>query len=758
MGSGKAQPLNAKVLTDCGFELMKNIKVGTKVYGEDGNLHMVIGIYPQGLKPIYRITFSDGSSTECSDEHLWTYQKPQDKSKNIYRTSTLKEIMNEPLYKITNRNDKNWQFFIPITNPIKFNKQNLSINPYVLGVLLGDGHLSNSTGRDSVVLTNCEKDIIEKISKILSNDYSLNLTSDKSESYIIVDKNSDMYNNIKGSHKNKFKENLDNLNLLGHTAKDKFIPKNYLFSSIEDRIELLQGLIDTDGEVHSDYSYSTVSNQLALDVQFLVQSLGGTAKINKRYTYYIYKNEKKRGLKSYRITIKLPNTILPFSSKKHFNTYKKSHVFPKRTIQSIKFIGNKECQCILVNNPTHLYLTNDFIVTHNTESAINQMNLDTTNKYIYITPYLDEVERIKTRCEKRNFISPQNKGKGKLDSLHYNLGHGENIASTHALFKSYNDYTLELIKNGNYKLILDEVFDVIEKINIHKKDLDMLINTKTMQINKETRQVVWLDNEYDGDFNILMNMVKTNNVILYKDNLLLWTFPIEVFKAFKEVIILTYLFDAQVQKYYYDMNHVDIVYIGTHKENNKFMFTNKPEIPEYTKSLINKVHILYDEKLNLIGDYDYSLSVSWFEREKKIRQKPLIKKLKNNIQNVFTNKFKSASQYNMWTTYKDYKGLLSGKGYTSGFLSYNTRSTNEYRIKTHLAYCANIYFNPYLKNYFLDHGVEVKEDKFALSELIQWIWRSAIRDGKEIWIYIPSKRMRTLLQEWLNSLSKGNII
>lgn len=391
-----------------------------------------------------------------------------------------------------------------------------------------------------------------------------------------------------------------------------------------------------------------------------------------------------------------------------------------------------------------------------TESAINKMNSDTTNKYIYITPYLDEVERIKTRCSKREFISPQNKGSGKLDSLHYNLGHGKNIASTHALFKSYNEYTLELIKNGNYKLILDEVFDVVEKINIHKKDLNMLINTKTMQVKKDTRQVIWLDNEYDGDFNILMDMVKTNNVILYKDNLLLWTFPIEVFKAFKEVIILTYLFDAQIQKYYYDMNQIDITYIGTHKDNNTFIFTNKPEIPEYTKTLINKVHILYDDKLNLIGDYDYSLSVSWFEREKKVRQKPLIKKLKNNIQNVFTNKFKSVSQYNMWTTYKDYKHLLSGKGYTSGFLSYNIRSTNEYRDKTHLAYCANVYFNPYLKNYFLDHGVEVKEDKFALSEFIQWIWRSAIRDGKEIWIYIPSKRMRTLLQDWLNSLSKGD--
>ena len=334
-----------------------------------------------------------------------------------------------------------------------------------------------------------------------------------------------------------------------------------------------------------------------------------------------------------------------------------------------------------------------------TESAINQMNIDKANKYIYITPYLDEVERIKTRCRGRNFISPQNKGKGKLDSLHYNLGHNKNIASTHALFKTYNEYTLELIKNGNYKLILDEVFDVVEKIDIHKKDLDMLINTKTMKIDSETKQVVWLDNDYNGDFNALMDMVRTNNVVLYKDSLLLWTFPIEVFKAFKQVIVLTYLFDAQIQKYYYDMNHVEVVYIGTHKKEGKFEFTKQPEIPEYTKYLNDKVHILYDDKLNLIGDYNYSLSVSWFEREKKVRQKPLIKKLKNNIQNVFTNKFKSASQYNMWTTYKDYKRLLSGKGYTSGFLSYNIRSTNEYREKTHLAYCANIYFNPYLKNY-----------------------------------------------------------
>lgn len=392
-----------------------------------------------------------------------------------------------------------------------------------------------------------------------------------------------------------------------------------------------------------------------------------------------------------------------------------------------------------------------------TSAAINQIKKDVFNKYIYITPYLDEVERIKTECSDRKFVSPQNKGDGKLENFHYHLGNNQNIVSTHALFKNYNEYTLELIKNGGYKLILDEVVDVVEKLNIHKDDIKLLIDQKVIKVEKDDK-VIWLDEEYNGDFKkYLKPMVKSHNVILYDEHLLLWTFPIEVFQAFKEVIVLTYLFDAQVQKYYYDIHNVDFEYIGTKKINDKYCFTDTPQIPKYTRILIDKIHIVEDEKLNVIGDYEYALSASWFKREKDVRQKPLIKKMKNNLQNVFTNKFKSPSSENMWTTYKDYKGLLSGKGYTSGFLSYNIRATNDYKNKTRLAYCANIYFNPYLKNYFLDRGVNVKEDKFALSELIQWIWRSAIREGNEIWIYIPSKRMRELLQNWLLDLNKGEM-
>jgi len=388
-----------------------------------------------------------------------------------------------------------------------------------------------------------------------------------------------------------------------------------------------------------------------------------------------------------------------------------------------------------------------------TSSAINQIKNDTLGKYIYITPYLNEVERIKTECSDKSFVSPQNKGDGKLKNLHYHLGNNQNIVSTHALFKNYNEYTIELIKNGEYKLILDEVVSVVEKLNVHKDDIKLLIDQKVIKIENNNR-VNWIDEKYEGDFTKnLKPMVKSHNVILYENNLLLWTFPIEVFRAFKEVIILTYLFDAQIQKYYYDLYDIDFEYIGTRKENNEYCFTNTLQIPDYTKFLINKIHIIDDDKLNMIGDYEYALSSSWFKREKNIKQKPLIKKLKNNLQNVFTNKYKSLANENMWTTYKDFKGLLSGKGYTSGFLSCNVRATNEYRHKTHLAYCANIYFNPYLKNYFLNHKIKVKEDRFALSELIQWIWRSAIRDGNDIWIYIPSRRMRTLLQNWLKNLN-----
>ena len=114
----------------------------------------------------------------------------------------------------------------------------------------------------------------------------------------------------------------------------------------------------------------------------------------------------------------------------------------------------------------------------------------------------------------------------------------------------------------------------------------------------------------------------------------------------------------------------------------------------------------------------------------------------------------SKSKFNIWTTFKDYRKQLSGDGYSRGFLFLNARAMNDYRDKNVLVYSINLFLNPLIKGFFQDHGVVVDEDGYALSEMLQWIWRSAIRDGGEIWIYIPSRRMRELLQEWIENISK----
>lgn len=387
-------------------------------------------------------------------------------------------------------------------------------------------------------------------------------------------------------------------------------------------------------------------------------------------------------------------------------------------------------------------------------SGINRMNEDTKHNYIFLTPYLKEVERVKQCCPSRKFVSPVNAGNGKLESLHSLLGKGVNVASTHALFKHYNEYTIELIKNGGYKLILDEVANVVEQFNITSYDLKVLLESQLIEI--RDNKVHWLADDYSGRFDDIKYAAQTCNMFYHDDSLMVWLFPPEVFSAFTDVIILTYMFEAQIQKYYFDLIGFDINYIGTEFVNENYRFTGKPYHPAYLRDLVNKVHIFDDDKLNLIGDYEYSLSSSWYKREKDKSDKPLLKKLKNNTVNVYTNRFKSPAKSNMWTTFKEAKSSLGGKGYSSGFVSCNARATNEYAEKKHLAYLLNVYFNPFLKQYFSTRGIDVKEDEYALSELIQWIWRSAIRNGEEIWIYIPSKRMRDLLTNWLNKLSSQN--
>ncbi|TPG68919.1 hypothetical protein EEL31_10520 [Brevibacillus laterosporus] len=389
-------------------------------------------------------------------------------------------------------------------------------------------------------------------------------------------------------------------------------------------------------------------------------------------------------------------------------------------------------------------------------AAINMINSDTENNYIYITPYLPEVERIKKFCSDRKFYDPKVFSKDgetfyKLDSFHNLLKDNKNIATTHVLFQMATEETKELIYSGNYILVLDEVIEVVKELHIKPHDINMLFENQWMYENDGL--VYWnTDKEqsegvYDGEFKLIRRYALNHNLVLHSGKMLLWTFPVEIFKQFKEVYVLTYLFEAQYQKYFYDINQIQYKkYIAT-KEGDLYLF--KESIgqceTEIKKSLKEKIHIYQGDELNKIGDKDHSLSKKWYHEKKHMHGK-----MKNNVLNFFTNKLKSKSDFNMWTTFADYESKLKGKGYAKGFVSCTSRATNEYKDKTALAYTINRFLHPVIANYFISKGVKVNGDLNALQELIQWIWRSAIREDKEINLYIPSKRMRGLLIKWLD--------
>lgn len=214
---------------------------------------------------------------------------------------------------------------------------------------------------------------------------------------------------------------------------------------------------------------------------------------------------------------------------------------------------------------------------------------------------------------------------------------------------------------------------------------------------------------------------------------------------FDKVYILTYLFDASILKNYFDLYKIDYKMKSIVYSDDKYTLVDY-FVPD-TTAYIGKINI-YDGNLNTnLNTKINGLSSTWF---KSSINKEKIRMLKNNIYNYFQHIVKAKSATIMWTSFKESKSKLKGKGYSNRHVACNCRSTNEYADTYNLAYCVNIYLHPAVSQFFLQRGIEVDQDLYALSEMIQWIWRSRIRNGEDINIYVPSKRMRGLLVDWLS--------
>lgn len=428
---------------------------------------------------------------------------------------------------------------------------------------------------------------------------------------------------------------------------------------------------------------------------------------------------------------------------------------------------------------------------------INEMDFDI--KVIFITPFLSETERVRDACKKRKFKLPNKiSGRGsKQNHLKDLLRRRENIASTHSLFSNIDDETIELIRDGNYMLVLDEVMNVLENFDIYNENQKSSTDKKKPSLkNKEEARYEEQKNLKKDMQTLIMNdfvhidtyfKATWNNTSKYKDSLhlydhlkqamdkdqiyfvsetyLLWIFPPQVFQnTFKEIYILTYQFEAQIQSYYFKFFDIPYEKYGVIKNRKdrrckwEFSFVKYTDYLEYDckkrKEMKELITICDSAKLNSIGTKDPDdkskcelLSMSNY----KSMQEDDFKMITTKATSYLSHHLNDRSSTMIWTTFKDFQGKIkSARLPNTDFVAFNVRATNEYREKTSVLYLINRFANPFYKNLFNAKNICFDEDAYGLAEMLQFIFRTAIREDKPIKVFVPSKRMRLLLIAWLD--------
>jgi len=360
-GTGKAQPLWSKVLTPSGWQSMGDIQPGDEVIAGDGSVTRVTGVFPQGKKPIFKVQMSDGATTFCCDEHLWlTKTQKQRDNQEEWSVRSLKEVRETlHLHKKNGRKDRNHS--IPMVGAAQFKEQDLPLHPYLLGVILGDGCVVH--GNCDITVSDME--ITNRVRLLIPHGTKLNLKEQRA--------NCATYSFVGNGQRNSVRSILRELNIADCHSWEKFIPTQYLFASVQQRIDLLHGLMDTDGTTGGTSTTFDSSSEMLRDaVVFLVQSLGGKAVSSQRQPWFTYQGQKKQGRTSYRAFISMPPAFKSFSieQKASKETVRTKYV-PARMVDSIEYIGDHKAQCIMVAHPSHTYVTDDFIVTHNSTIVYN---------------------------------------------------------------------------------------------------------------------------------------------------------------------------------------------------------------------------------------------------------------------------------------------------------------------------------------------------------------------------------------------------
>lgn len=433
-------------------------------------------------------------------------------------------------------------------------------------------------------------------------------------------------------------------------------------------------------------------------------------------------------------------------------------------------------------------------------------------KYLYITPYLEQCHsiagteptseiderpkrdkdgKIIYKCNNYNLGCVQmkhpdqsNSEGTKQESLRLLMSNGQNIVSTHNLFLNMKLDTL--CDADKYTLCIDESLDVFNKCSvITTKHAKKLIKLKilelrddgiTLSFNRSNFGVLLDlgDNEdavEDTNYEELAVLCDNKQLLLVNDDVLIWEFSAEILKKFKKVYILSYLFEGREMSVYLKKHGIEYEIIKGDKGG---------------KDIAHLVEILEDEKLNAIGNGFFDLSIS-NTREKVIRRnlpdrskydsdekfdkamkrynsylnnvdskegksKCVNDTLRRNLHSVFSTRWKAKAGDRFFTCFSENSSFIAGKNYKKDWLSFSIKATNLYMDRHHVAFLMNVFMQPTIKKVCDSTDFQVDEDLVALSHLIQFVFRSALRRGEKIKVYIPSSRMRGLFKDYLEGV------
>lgn len=363
-GTGKAQPLDAQIKTPAGWVRMGDVRIGDAVCSPDGQPSWVTGVHPQGMQAIYRLTFVDGRSTCATADHLWQVLCKFWTTPRVITTAQLRIMLAQ-----NNGGTYANRLYVPLLTGDVGAPLELPIDPYVLGVLLGDGCLQSS----SPSYTKPDAEIADAVGARLQPGYHLSHVATR-DRYSIVQENGQFQKGVQGVTQNYYRETLRTLGLLDLRSCEKFVPPAYLAASQTQRLDLVRGLLDTDGTVGTGktVSFTTTSLRLALDTQQLIRSLGGLCLLSPRQPFYTHNGERRAGRPAFTLNIRHPQPEMLFTlPRKRERTLDNQYAGRlKLRLDKIEPCGEAACQCITVSHPAGLYITDDYVVTHNSTFAM----------------------------------------------------------------------------------------------------------------------------------------------------------------------------------------------------------------------------------------------------------------------------------------------------------------------------------------------------------------------------------------------------